>query len=888
MSSEDAVTPPVYEITVGTAGTFTNDANVDIAAEVNQEIKDAPQGDAVEIYFNPGIYGAAESIKLPSDTTMIGNDATLKYLKTSQNKDMIFGLVTNADSVFNGETLTVNNDNGTETSINYADTVNSIVGDSDTAIIDTNISVQGMTLEEGAYNCGTMFVNATDIDVQNNTYINGGDGNAFVNVVNGIVANNIAIGQTNASYDDWNGPVNVTIEDNTSYMANQKVNDGASWSVLINASPSGDTKNPGNAINDAVVENRLANVWSYSAAVEATALPSYGFTYEADISLQGNVITNWNSINAGGLASAGQMYNLSDVDNLYAGGYTVPGSEYTPIDATADGSSAPSVNSSVEGNLVFGIFSSNSAAAIVNDGASPVSVDNAILGANDSGTAETSTTAQSGSATSEGNTAGYGNEVTGGSVWSGIAVFSPPEVISSGQGQYDVQGVSCFDASGSPVLSVTITSEFGTLNLASGPLRVSREVVNGEAAVVFNGSNAEVNEELSRLSYTFNPAGWDDAIEVNISDSLGSTATRIIPVIVPPDSTISNVVTLTPKSGGSGTLASTNASDAMQAFDLSADTIIASSGNNSIEMGGTVSTVLLGTGTSTVYGGSGAGYVVAGAGTAFINLFESGKDTVVGGAGAININAATGNNLIEASTAEAFVSTGGGANTILGGLGSLNVKGGNGNLYIATMPENGGNLNVSLGTGNASIYALSGNATISTKHSTENLIYAGLGVDSISSGGNDQIHLGDGAYTIDASRGGNDTVYGAGGVMNFIGGSGDSVVYTEWQSNLSVGGGNLTVAGIGGINLDVNAKPGTSRVIDLPGMQVVPTFNGFVGRPIVSETQSGGILNVQLSDGTKINFYDPSGSFFDGYTSSVRVAQPASSPVGIDGQHSFR
>jgi hypothetical protein len=33
MSSEEATTPPLYDMTIGTAGTFTQDAKVDVAAQ---------------------------------------------------------------------------------------------------------------------------------------------------------------------------------------------------------------------------------------------------------------------------------------------------------------------------------------------------------------------------------------------------------------------------------------------------------------------------------------------------------------------------------------------------------------------------------------------------------------------------------------------------------------------------------------------------------------------------------------------------------------------------------------------------------------------------------------------------------------------------------------
>lgn len=857
MSATTPNAAPTFTIEVGTPGTFTNDQSINISNKVNAEIAKAPSGDQIVIDFNPGDYGESSSIKLPSNTTVKGDGATLQYLDNGSNTNNMFGLMTNEDSTFYNGTLTVNNAGGPPTIINYGTTTDSMSGDSATAIVDKNISVSGLTFESTNKDVfGTWFINAANIDVQDNTYIGGQDGNAFVNVENGVVADNNAVGQINASYDDWNGPNNVVIEGNSSFLSQQASGSNGRWNILMNSDPSGDTNNPGNAMNDGIISNNVAGVGSDSAAIYAAALTSYGLTSETAVTEQGNIDTNLNVVNAGGYVSGGPMTGLTIEDNLFTGAVTQPTEELTPIYVSADGTLYPSIDTKVDGNLIFGAYSSNGNSMIFNQGGNPASYDNAVLGANSTQASSVDTNAQEGTASSGGNLSGAGGEAGGATTAIDLLVVAAPTLFMSTDTATSVEGLDVLSQT-TDALSVTISSDFGTISCATSLANATFVTSGGAIDLIINDSPAMIQDDLSQLSYTSNLAGWDDAIEVYAQDSNGHSAIRYMSVLNDSQaSQVSNLVTITPgEFGSSGQVSLPAPAGAPAAVTLSADTVMASSGNNQIQMGTLFSMAMLGAGETTVEGGSGPEYITAGAGTSVFNLDQNGAVTVVGGTGSFYANASDGDNLIESGSANATVVAGGGVNSIIGGLGDLDVLGGNGTLNVTTLPQSGGILAVSVDTGAATINALSNYDLIGQWGGAMNVVAGGFGgliqtfntsdTASISvSGSNTEVLVGGGSDTVTAVAGDsglNMFFDHSGATLDFINSSTSSATLSGAAPGATAG--SATVFGGAGGGVYVGGPVGSNLLIGGSGL-VTLVGSGANNLLSVNGAGSGGNGNV--------------------------------------------
>jgi len=881
MSATNQNADPVFTIEVGTPGTFTNDQSINIAAQLNAEIAKAPSGDQIVIDFNPGTYGASSSIKLPSNTTVEGNGATIEYLQNSSNKNAMFGLMTNEDSTFYNGTLTVNNEGEPPTIINYGTTAQSMSGDSANAIVDKNISVSGLTFETTSQAVfGTWFINSTNIDVQNNTYIGGQDGNAFVNVTDGVVADNNAVGQINASYDDWNGPNGIVIEGNSSFLSQKSAGSDGRWNILMNSTPSGDTNNPGNALNDGIISNNVAGVASSSAAIYAAALPSYGSTYESAITEQGNIDTNLNVVNAGGYVSAGPMTGLTIEDNLFTGAVTQPSDEMTPIEVTSDGTLYPSSDTNIDGNLIFGAYSSNESAMIINQGSNPNSYDNAVLGANSSLTSSVETDAQEGTASSAGNLSGNGGEANGATTALDLLIVAPPTLWVPIDTATSLDGLDVLSQT-TGALSITLSSDFGTIASAASLANATFVTSGGAIDLIINDAPSALQNDLSELSYTGNSAGWDDAIEVYAQGLTGSSAIRYISVLTENESSqVSNLVTITPgEFGPSGSVSLPSPVGASAPITLSADTVMASSGSNHIQMGTLFSMAMLGSGDTTLEGGSGPEYITSGSGNSVFNFDQDGAVTVVGGTGGFYATAVNGSNLIESGSANATVAASGGVNSIIGGLGNLDVLAGNGTVDVTTLPQSGGSLDVSVDIGTATINALSNYDLIGQWGGTMNVVAGGFGgivqtyntsdsADITVSGSNTEVLVGGGDDTVTAVPGNsglNMFFDHSGATLDFINNSTSSATLSGAAPGASAGsatvfggmGGGVYVGGpvgnnllIGGSGLVTLVGSGTNNVLSAEG-----AGSGGNGNVLSVADTSGASTMTASSSTTNNNFY---------------------------------
>jgi hypothetical protein len=778
VSGSSQASLPVYNITVGTAGTFTNEASTDVSAQVNAEIAAAPAGDHIVVTFEPGDYGASGPIKLPSNASVVGNDSTLTYLPTA-GAPQNFGLIVNASAYTEGGQTFVQNADGTTAPLNFNIFTNTQVMTGSGDVVDSNISVQGMTFALGnAHMFGTWFTNAKNVDVQNNTYIGGTDGNAFVDVVNGVVAQNIALGQNNGAYDNWDGPSNISIDNNASYMSGTS---NTGWSVLLNSCPTGNPNNPGNAVNDSVVGNQFASGYANALAIDANALLSYGATSEQNITVQDNIDSLLGITGQSEIGSSGPMLNLIVKENMISGlAYTAGATGYeAAIGIFYNGVPNTTVGDQVLGNLITGANSQSGQASIQNDSKNGATENNAIIGANNATAGYTYGNGVNGTMTVAGNINNNAGTTTGIGVIPTLNLATPGGLVAQAGVTQAVPDLSVQDTTPGDILGVTLLVHFGSLSVAGGQPGVTATSYNGETGLILNGSAAQIDKDLAALSFTSNAYGWDDSLGITVTSAAGDSAISFVPITV--DSAQSQTY------GGAITLSAAYLSQiglgAMTNFgtldgaNLTGGAILAESGNNTLVMGSSISLAFLGTGTNLVEGGSQDEYITTGEGSAAINLFLGGDVTIAGGTGALTVNAATGDNLIQSGTGETTVQAGAGANTITGNTGVLNVTGGAGNLLIDTLPEGGGTLNAQLGTGNAVVFALSGQASIATQATTSNLIDTGIGVTTITSGGNDQIYLGAGADFINALSGAADTIIGQGyGQAAITVAAGDSLV----------------------------------------------------------------------------------------------------------------
>jgi hypothetical protein len=796
LSYTSVVSGGTLTLTVGQSGSFTNDASLDVASVLNPILGSAgAAGETIKLIFNSGYYGEAGPLLLPSNTAVFGNDATIGIQANVSSGG--FGLIENENSYYENGFTRINSGGTILGSLTVTPTDLSYISG---GVIDQNISVEGLTLNEtGTVAVGNSFTNvqnsefdlfgfmitnAENIDVQDNTFIGGGnDATAFRNVENAVAANNIALGQFQ-SFDNWDGPVNTTIEDNEIFVGGNGIT-GASVGIQVNSNPSGDPANPGNAVNDAGIDNVITGETG-ATAISETPLREYDSptfsTTMSSILDQGNLALGLGYYLRGVENSMVQDNLLADVLEP-APGYSL----FSVITGGTGTNTFVATNTSLVGNVDFGGADSGTSLAVYYiAGESVAAANNAVL---DSTVTSIPIMSISGPATGNVSTsAAHG--ISGSVVAPVIAITAPPTIFATADTATPLSGTIPFaitNVAASDSLSATLTATFGTFSSSAFPAE------DGQSTIVLTGNLAALNATLSSLAFTSNAAGWDDVVELTVSDSSNTTlsATRDIPVLVALSaaetastgiSTINGSLLNATLSGGA---------------PLAGNILVSQFGNNVLNMGSTASMAFLGTGNNTVQGGSGNEYIAAGSGAATVNLAGGGDVTVAGGAGHLNVAASTGADLIEAGASTASITGGTGAISLVGGLGTVTYRGGAGSSYIATLPQDGGALLAALGTGNSTIFALSGNDSVATTANTANLIDLGIGTDTVASAGADTILGGAGASTINLVSTATDSITTGTGTTSLIYYSANSLAIAA-RATVNAAAGNFTVSPLAG------------------------------------------------------------------------------------------
>ena len=875
--SESASDLPIYTIEVGTPGAYSNDGSIDISQLVNAEIAAAPQHVEIDLIFNPGNYGVSHTILLPSNTSVVGNDATLSVINNPTLSMNGSAIMANADAYYVGNNLTDTNSDGTTTKIPYVSTSTVTMNtNSSTAIIDSNISINGLVFNETGNALGgtsyankdkntnvfgTWFTNARNIDVENNVYIGGNDGNAFVNVVNGVVAGNIGIGQL-AAYDNWDGPVNITIEDNSIWQFSVDELSPAA-SIQINSTPTGDASNPGTAANIGIIDNLYAgNSTNYDSAINTWPLPGYSPTLVPtyNVTQQGNILSVLNTPDAGSLYMDDTTGSITE-DNILSqfvepSGKNLWGSTITNnsiVNVNYPG--AKTSNGIMSGNLVLGDYTAGTSTPIfVDQGSGSDVFNNAVI-------AQSQLEANAFVAgTLAGNIDNSGTTVLGSGTLVPLEITAPPTVILTSSSTISLSGSlapAILDSTGAAVDSVTLSTQFGSLSVVPST-GVTYETINGESSIILTGSLALVDAELESLTYTANAAGWSDSIAIVASNSKVATATRYIPIISEiGTSTISNVATIAPGFITAAAVESIFGGQSLPSVPtFSGNILIASTGNNLISMGSASSLAFLGAGNTTLQGGSLQEFIETGSGQATLNLTGTGDVTVEGGAGPLQINAANSHasvaDFIEAGASNATIIGGAEAMSIAGGLGNVYYRGGSGSTYIASLPQDGGSLFASLGSGNSTVFALSGTSTLSTQQGTENYIVLGSGTVSINSGGNDNIYAGSGSLFLSELSGSYDTIHLGSGIVTYI--DDMTAILNASLSDVAQGSGAST-----GV-IAVSGK----GIVSVSGADMPVSFRQTATGDIVSVSGSAVIQGTDLNDtilgGTAPLIYSQNGS----------------------------
>jgi Ca2+-binding RTX toxin-like protein len=616
----------------------------------------------------------------------------------------------------------------------------------------------------------------------------------------------------------------------------------------MNSTPTGDPNNPGNAINDNITDNNFTTGVPNNLVLNANALLSYGFTYEKDITEQGNVMSlNYVPGNTA-VYSADPMYGMIVQDNLVSG-TNVIGASFTGAVYVVDSGANPITTPTIDGNLIVGSEASPGVSSVVVMGTMVSAFDNAVLGANLVSVATVSADNVAGTAIVGGNVASSGGIATGTPLAAKLSINSPPTLFVSECTQQSLSGLNISSGMSNDLINVTISAVFGSLSDLSDQ-GIASWSSDGIETITISGSMDQVNQELENINYESNTQGWDDSIEIQATDAYGFSATRFVPVIIETNGVqADDIQTLASQDFSSnGTLTYPGA--------LTGGAIVASSGDSMIDMAGTISVVMLGSGDNTVIGGPNNGYISGGSGFNTLDLSGGGDITVAGGVGGLQVNATNGNDVIQPGAGGGTIDLGSGNSSVYGGLGQFTVTGGSGNVYLASLPEHSGNFSVSLGNGGGTIYALSGDDSIETQLDTSNVVYLGLGNSTVHSGGNDDIYTGAGNVTVDASGGGNDTVIGGTGSLFFIGGTGDTLIDPSGSTTVLGGSGNTTISGGQNVTVEIHFLAGTSRRLNLYASNPLVELSGYSTDPISSQYINNGTIFIGLSDGSDIMLPD--------------------------------
>lgn len=284
---------------------------------------------------------------------------------------------------------------------------------------------------------------------------------------------------------------------------------------------------------------------------------------------------------------------------------------------------------------------------------------------------------------------------------------------------------------------------------------------------------------------------------------------------------------------GAGTIIGGGGNDkiTIPSSDNGAWAINLGNGNNLINaFGGGADTISTGTGHNQILLGNGGN-----------TLFTSGFDTITAGSGSNTVFASGSNDLVYGNTSKLlFIGDGAAGTTVLGGSGSDTVDGGAGPDYF--VGGTGGQNQLIAGTGAATLFGGGDGDFLQANGSGPQALYAASGNETLSGAG----------------ASGNDTFSGGSGNTYIIGGGGNDTIVD--------GSGAATVdANPGANNLFefVNqGTGGTMLVRDLSDVSQIKIH--LVGVTLDTQNNTGGSLNVTLSDGTSVTFQNIKGALGSG------------------------
>jgi Ca2+-binding RTX toxin-like protein len=330
-----------------------------------------------------------------------------------------------------------------------------------------------------------------------------------------------------------------------------------------------------------------------------------------------------------------------------------------------------------------------------------------------------------------------------------------------------------------------------------------------------------------------------------------------------------------------------------------AETLTFAHGDNYLNTGDGVSTIVVGDGTNTFIGGSGADTVTVGTGSNYINTGEgvstivasqigAGDNTIIGGGGADTVTVGTGSNYIYVGDGDNTVTasgTGFGDNIVVGGTGSDTITVGHGNNHI-TAGDGAGLDTIVAGNGNNCIdsgdatnqvtvgggdnYIIGGNSTDTiVAGNGRNFVVAGEGINTVTAGsGDNYITGGTGADTITAN-GGNNNIDAGGAANTVTTGAGNDVVKTgDGADDVYTGGGDDILKDNGGAG-SLAAGSGHDRLIldftasktDVTNtITIGPTYGGVMGDTTYSGVEefhiTGGSGNDDITTGNGADVLD--------------------------------
>ena len=484
--------------------------------------------------------------------------------------------------------------------------------------------------------------------------------------------------------------------------------------------------------------------------------------------------------------------------------------------------------------------------------------------------------------------------------------------------------------------SVTVTKNNITVSGTSASLGIELLIADGVSGLNLVG-DAPINITDSGTANIFTGNDGNNTITVTggiVAIDGGAGVDRL--VVDYSFSTGTVTATMATFTGSPGTVGI--AAGSIESFTVltgdSIDTITLTTahGNNHIDTGDGVSTVVVGNGDNVFIGGSGidtlttgngnntidAGYGSLGANTITVG---SGNNTILGSDGIDTIAAGGGDNNVDAGDGANTIAIGptfSGANVIVAGSGIDIITLGNGNNYIEAGVGTIGANTITVGPtgfGSNTIFGGDGIDTI-TVGNGDNNIEAGDGANTITAGptgvGNNRIIAGDGIDTITTGNGNNCIDAGSVGANTIAAGSGNNVIVAgsgidtitvengdnyiaagDGANTVTVGAGNNfitvgnaidTITAMGGNNVIEAGTVGVNTVTTGGGNDVIQTGSAAdvivtgAGNDIIKD--AGGAGSVTAGAGHDRFIADFSGSTASITNTAVDVAGTYSGLMG--------